>query len=96
MSQLATVDDLNRAIPEACRDAAAAEHVELPVPLHCSNEDEPPCVYLQWRNASVYLYERTAHYINRECKTVEITGDQAERVAKICSEAKKDGVIGYE
>jgi hypothetical protein len=61
--KVAYSDDLGRVISQECRHTTlelmkkfVSECIPLPLPLPSGDPEENQCIYLQWRNASLYVY----------------------------------------
>lgn len=57
-------DLLGRPVPKECTQRALRllddfkEYgIPPPIPMESCNEDDKVCIYLQWKNASMYVYE---------------------------------------
>lgn len=100
LESVSQVDTIGRSIHSSCHAKALALltaferlNLPLPLPLTCGNEEEPPGIYMQWQNASLYIYEDYLYYLNRGCIMDHIDGTTDQQVARACEEAQKDGVM---
>lgn len=100
LESVSRVDILGRAIHPSCHAMAltlltAFERLNLPLPLPltCGNEEEPPGIYLQWQNASLYIYQTYLRYWHARCDMTQIDGTTDQQVERACEEAKRDRVM---
>ncbi len=100
LESVSSIDTIGRTIHPSCHAKALtlltafeSLNLPLPLPLTCGNEEEPPGIYLQWQNASLYIYEAYLCYLNRGCIMMQIDGTTDQQVAQACEEAQKDRVM---
>jgi hypothetical protein len=100
LNHVCTTDSLGRSVDPACGEKAhklaqtlLQYGVDLPSPLNSGDEERAPCIYLQWTNASVYIFKDRMFYISApECN--EELYDGLEQVENVCKRAKEDRVKG--
>jgi hypothetical protein len=102
LDEVKSTDTLGRKIPPSCYaavlaflDAFERGGVQLPLPFPCGDPEEPPCIYLQWRYTSMYVYDTYITFTDFKCKTHIFEGLLSDMVMTVLDLAKKNSVVGY-
>ena len=97
LDQVSRTDAIGRQVPSVCYTIGVQllgmfhqRHVELPLPLESGNEEDPPGIYLQWHNGSVYIYEDHTVYVSPTCEHIGIRGSTDEQMNELCIRAEGD------
>lgn len=97
LDQVSRTDAIGRQVPSVCYVIGVQllamfqqRRIALPLPLESGNEEDPPGIYSQWHNCSVYIYEDHMVYVSPTCERIGIHGSPDDQMTELCLRAEKD------